>query len=90
MWGDAVDLQNVIHPSGDRLSCNPQYDPQHPRSQPAQKTPCLVEYNRIVQMAGFALANYIEPPNLSCAYNCVHADWRYWPGPLQHTSGDLQ
>jgi Peptidase M15 len=78
MWGDAVDLQNQVHPSGPPRECNPQYP-----NDPMADSPCVTEYNRMVKMAIKAGRSYIEPPELPCHYNCVHVDWRNLVGPFQ-------
>jgi hypothetical protein len=90
MWGDAVDLSNLVHPSGDRLSCNAQYTDQNPLISPATATPCYTEYERMATAARRAVASYVETPDLPCAYNCVHADWRNTPGDFQHGPADQQ
>lgn len=78
MFGDAVDLRNESHPSGDRKSCNPRY----PEKAVEPFTACLIEYNRMVKAAWLAGASYVEPPELPCKYNCTHADWRRYPAPF--------
>ena len=88
LWGDAIDLQNLAYPSGDQITCNPQYDRLNPWNQPAMIPRCLLEYFRMVSAARLTNPGYVEPPNLPCGYNCVHADWRNTPGDFQHGPAD--